>query len=593
MFLKKSVGNGRIYLSFVQGYRHNGKVKQKTVEKLGYLDDLQKIYLDPIAHFTKVARQRSVVPEEGLTVDIGKKLEDGANGRRNLGYVAVKRIYNMLDIDGFFQRKQRQLDVEYNLNKIFSLLVFNRFLFPSSKKKAFDERGVFFEKFDFSLDDVYRSLNHFSRYSQAIQMHLYSQVRKTIEVDNQLGYYDVTNYYFEIPYSDEDKYDDKGELIEKGFRQKGPCKEHRPDPIVQMGLLMDSAGIPLAFDIFEGNQSEKTSLLPMVNRVKRDYEMDRIIVVADRGLNTSDNTAFLAGVNDDDSNGYDGYVYGQSVLGADADFKAWTLDTRGYVTDIEIDNQPGSGRNGEPVSFTHKSRIFAKTVQLKNTKGKRKLKMTIYQKQLVYYSQKYADKQKKDRERVLAKARDMIANPQKYSQSTSHGAAGYVKNIKFVKETGEIAQGVDLSLDLEKITEEEKYDGYYAIVTSEKDMSDKQMRDTYSGLWEIEESFKIMKSEFCARPVFLQLRNHINAHFLICFVALLIMRVLQHMTDKRFSPKAIRDSLARYSCSHLDQNYYIFDYRDDFIKSIEHIFNIDLTNKFLTTSQIKNILKNP
>jgi len=587
MFLKKSVSNGRVFLSFVQGYRENGKVKHKTIEKIGYLDELEKEYDDPIAHFKAVAKERNLATpsERKLEVSLNQRLADNASARKNLGYAIPKRIYSLLGIHTFLQNKQKHLNIEYNLNSIFSLLIYNRFLFPSSKKKAFDRRDFFFESYDFSLDDLYRSLDYFARYSESIQKYLHEKVCEIIGRDGELGYYDVTNYYFEIPYNDEDEYDDKGVLIKKGFRKKGPSKEHRPDPIVQMGLLMDSNGIPMAFNIFSGGDSEKTSLLPIIRRVKKDYDLKRIIAVADRGLNTSDNTAFLAGTNDDDSCGHDGYVYGQSVLSADKEFKAWVLNTEGYIHSKEVD------KDGEEVIFTHKSRIYAKTIQLENRQGKRSLKMTIYQKQMAYYSQKYAEKQKRERELVLKKARDLIANPGKYTRATSIGAAGYINNIKFVKETGEIPDGVKLSLKLERIAEEEKYDGYYSIVTSEKELSDQEIRDIYRGLWEIEESFKIIKSEFRARPIYLRTENHINAHFLICFVALLILRVLEYKLDKKYPVNRIRESLIQYSCSHLDQNYYLFDYRDEILQSFEKVFGLDLGNKIMTTSEIKKILQ--
>ena len=587
MFLKKSVSNGRVFLSFVQGYRINGKVKHKTIEKIGYLDELEKLYDDPIAHFKAVAkeRNRSTPSERKLEVALNQRLKDNSSSRKNLGYAIPKRIYSLLGIHSFLQNKQKHLNIEYNLNSIFSLLVYNRFLFPSSKKKAFDNRDFFFESYDFSIDDLYRSLDYFARYSEPLQKYLHEKVCETIGRDGKLGYYDVTNYYFEIPYNDEDEFDDNGVLIKKGFRKKGPSKEHRPDPIVQMGLLMDSNGIPMAFNTFSGGESEKTSLLPIIRRVKKDYGMDRIIIVADRGLNTSDNTAFLAGTNNDNSKGYDGYVYGQSVLSADKEFKAWVLNPNGYIHTKETDE------DGEEVVFTHKSRVYAKTIQLKNQQGKRTLKMTIYQKQMVYYSKKYAEKQKKERELVLAKAKDLIANPGKYTRATSIGAAGYIKNIQFDKETGEIPDGTNLSLDLEKIKEEEKYDGYYSIVTSEKNLSDKEIRDIYKGLWEIEESFKIIKSEFKARPIYLRTENHIKAHFLICFVSLLILRVLEYKLDKKYSVNKIRESLIRYSCSHLEQNYYLFDYRDEILQSLEKVFDIDLGSKIMSKSEIKKILQ--
>jgi len=586
MFLKKSKSNGKIYLSFVQSYRLNGKVKQKTVEKLGYLEDLKKIYPDPIRHFKQVAKERSTEELSRKTIELNllSKLPDQASFRKNLGYAVPKAVYSLLVLREFFQDKQRQINVEYNLNSIFSLLVFNRLLFPSSKKHAFATKNIFFEAFEFSLDDIYRSLDYFYQYSNQLQRYLHQKISKQVGRDNHLGYYDVTNYYFEIPYEDEDEYDKNGTLVKKGQKKRGPSKEHRKDPIVQMGLLMDSNGIPMAFNTFSGGTSEKLSLLPTVRRVKKDFALDRIIIVADRGLNTSDNTAFLSGKNHDDMKNNDGYVYGQSVLGGDREFRAWVLNPSDYQLDEEVDQK------GNPILFKHKSRIFAKKIQLKNSAGERTRSMEIYQKQMVYYSHKYAQKQKKEREKVLSKAKDLISNPGKYSRSTSIGAAGYVKNIKFIKSTGEIPDGQMLSLNEEKIRKEEQYDGYFSIVTSEKHLPDAEIWKIYKGLWEIEESFKIIKSEFKARPIYLKTDEHVEAHFLVCFVALVIMRVLEQMLGYKFSVKKIRESLTNYSCSYLEQNYYLFDFRDRVIQAAESVFNLDLSKKIMSRAEIKKNL---
>jgi len=587
MYLKKSMSNGKPYLSFVQGYRQDGKVKQKTIEKLGYLEDLEKEYPDPIAHFRQVAkeRSRSEASQKTLELNLLAKLPDKVALRKNLGYAVPKAVYSLLGLREYFQNKQRHLKVDYNLNSIFSLLIFNRFLFPSSKKSAFETRNSFFESFNFSLADIYRALDYFAGYSNEIQQHLHGRICERVGRDSLLGYYDVTNYYFEIPYEDEDVYDEDGNIIKKGQKKRGPSKEHRKDPIIQMGLLMDSNGIPMAFNTFSGGESEKLSLLPTIRRVKKDFALERVIIVADRGLNTSDNTAFLSGKNHDDMTGNDGYVYGQSVLGADKQFKEWVLNQEDYLVDKEED------KDGKTFFFKHKSRIYAKKIQLKGRDGKRARRMEIYQKQMVYYSEKYARKQKKDRDRAIAKAKELISNPGKYTRATSLGAAGYVNNIKFLKETGEIPDGLVLSLNEARIREEEKYDGYYSIVTSEKHLSDTEIRDIYKGLWEIEESFKIIKSEFKARPVYVKKDEHVEAHFLICFVALVIMRVLEQMLRKKHTVKQIRNSLINYSCSYLEQNYYLFDYRDDVIKSFESTFDFDLSKKIMSKVEIKKILQ--
>lgn len=251
-----------------------------------------------------------------------------------------------------------------------------------------------------------------------------------------------------------------------------------------MGLLMDSNGIPIAFNTFSGGESEKTNMLPAIRRAKRDLDIERIIVVADRGLNTRDNTALLSGKNHDDMKNNDGYIYGQSILGADKEFKVWVLDQSGYINDKEIN------KDGDSVIFRHKSRIYAEKVTLKKQSGMRTLNYEIYQKQMVYYSEKYAKKQKADRERGIAKATLLIQNPQMYTRSTCYGAAGYIKNISFSKSTGEIVNRTALELDLEKIDEESKYDGYYSIVTSEKELPDSRIREIYKGLWNHSRSLK-------------------------------------------------------------------------------------------------------
>ena len=538
-------------------------------------------YEDPVAHFQQIAKEWNVRQEapDSIEVRLSEKLPAQCSNRKNLGYAIIKLIYAKLQIREFFQNKQRQLPVEYNLNSIFSLLTFNRFLFPSSIKNAYETRDRFFDHFNFSLDDVYRALDYFNRYSLELQKHLHARVSSLLGRNSEKAYYDVTNYYFEIPYEDEDGTDTE----RKVKRKRGPSKEHRKDPIIQMGLLMDSKGIPMAFHTFSGNESEKTNMLPAIQRVKKDYEINRIIVVADRGLNTSDNTSILSGTNASDEKNNDGYVYGQSIRGADAEFKKWVLEQDGYITTME------ENKEGETIPFKHKSRLYAKEITKKDSNGVRRLKMTIYQKQMVYYSEKYAKKQKYEREKAITKAKDLIKNPADYTKATSYGCTAYINNISFSKETGEIVEGKELSINEEKIAEEALYDGYYSIVTSEKELSDKEIRDLYKGLWEIEESFRIIKSEFKTRPVFVSTEAHILAHFLICFVTLLIMRVLEQFIEKRHSVRQIRNSLLNYSCSYLDQNYYLFDYRDDVILTIEKTFGLDLSKKIMPLSEIKKI----
>ena len=574
------------YLSYVRGYRDkNGKPKQVTVEKIGDWEDLIKMYDDPIKFFNEKANEREkellLENQDTFTYSLSEELDEDIKPY-NVGYIFLKKIYDELSLNDFFKQKQKYLNMEYSLDNIFKLLIYSRIMNPGSKKEAFDNKDLYFDNFDFSLKDLYRSLDIFCKYQEDIQTWLWNKTKNKYNRDITNSYYDCTNYYFEISYNDEDLIDEEGNVLIKGYRKKGPSKENRKDPIIQMGLLMDNTDLPLAYNLFPGNESEKTSLRPALKKVKRNFGIERTIVVADRGLNTSDNTVFIAGKNNSDSNNHDGYIYGQSVLGADKEFKDYVLKDD-YIVDMIIENN-------ETIFFKHKSRIFAKTIQIKRD-GKRTNKSVIYQKQMVYYSQKYADRQKYERELVIAKAKDLISNPGKYTRATSVGAAGFVNNIKFDKETGLIPEGTALSLNEEKIKELEKYDGYYSIVTSELEMSDKDLRDKYRGLWKIEETFKITKSILKSRPVYVWTKEHIEAHFLTCFVSLLILRLLEIKTDKKYSIEDIIKSINDLTCTKLKADTYIINTRNKITTDLCNIFNLDLTKKYIKLQKIKNYIK--
>ena len=605
MFVKQNKSWKGNLLTYTIGYRENGKVKHKNIETIGYLHDLEKIYDDPIAHFKAIAKHRSNNDVNELIIkNINSKIIDDNSPKKNLGYIVFKKIYNELNFSDFLNSKQKNLNIQYNLNDIFKLLIFSRIMYPSSKKETFDNKDIFFENFTFSLKDIYRSLDYFSSYKDDILSIIWNQTKDTYNRDTSISYYDCTNYYFEISYNDEDLLDEDGNILEPAYRKKGPSKEKRRTPIVQMGLLMDNNGIPLSYDLFPGNESEKIQLRPALKKTKAKFDIERTIIVADRGLNTSDNTVFIAGKNDDDKTNHDGYVYGQSIIGADKEFKKYVLDQDDYIYDPIYDknnfpityyhpiyNEDGIIIKYEETKaiFKHKSRVIAKKVTIKKD-GKRNVNYNIYQKQMVYYSQKYADRQKKLREQAIKKAEDLINNPGRYTKATSHGAVAYINNLKFVKSTGDIPDGLELSLNKEKIEEEKKYDGYYSIVTSELELTDQKIRDIYKGLWEIEETFKITKSNLKSRPVYVWTKEHIEAHFLTCFISLVIIRLLEKKLNDKHSTGKIIETLKSYSSTKVEHDIYLQDFRNDIIKDIENVLNLDLSKKYLTISKIKKML---
>ena len=600
MFLRSITIKGVTRLYFYESYYENGRTKQKCIENLGRLDELQKRFDDPVSHFKKVAEEKNAEQntsrKTSVPIDLSSTMSTSEDNLRNVGYAVLKDLYKQLELDKFWKLVLRKTSIQYDLEAVFRLLVFSRILYPGSKRDTFLNKSAYFEDMDgFSLKDTYKALDVFDQYDEQLQKWIYSHSPKICERDMSVSYFDCTNYYFDIGRSDMDTFDDDGRPVDgKGnpaeikYRKRGPEKNHRPDPIVEMGLLMDKDGIPLAFDLFPGNESEKVHMRPIINRVKSQFGSGRVIFVADRGLNTSDNIYFLNGDNKADHNPRDGYVYGQSVRGADAEFKAWVLKGD-YKTEKLTDD------DGREVTFTHKSRIHPKTIQVNTTvpgqKKKRKKPVSIDQKQMAYYSEKYAKKQKHDRDIMVARAKDLIKHPKKYDKITAAGSGAYVQNIAFDKSTGEIIEGRELVLDEAKIAEEEKYDGYYSIVTSELKMSDHEMRETYRGLARIEETFKISKTEFESRPVFVWTNEHIEGHFATCFTALVLIRLLQSKLGSRYPIGKTIESLRKYNCTQIGTTLYQFVYYDEILEECGKIFHLELNNRYRTREQIRRLLK--
>lgn len=602
MYLRQIKRPQGIYLAIQESYYDSSKKQSRTrtIKSIGYLDNLKKEYDDPIAYFSQKAADMTIEKNKekskAITIDTSEKMHTQTDDILNVGYGILKQLYKELEIDRFWNWKTRNLSIEFSVDQIFRLLVFSRILCPASKKGTFDNQKFYFESFgNFSLDDVYHALDIICENNEALQKWIFEHSEKLYSRDLSVSYFDCTNYYFDIGHSDMDTLDDNGNPVDKDgspvaakYRKRGPEKNHRPDPIVEMGLLMDRNGIPLAFDLFPGNESEKVHMRPIINRIKNEFSDTRIIFVADRGLNTSDNIYYLNGDNKGDHNQRDGYVYGQSVRGADAEFKQWVL-SGGYKKD-EIQDE-----DSEKITFTHKSRVHPKELHVNVTKPDRKKpvkkNVKVDQKQMVYYSEKYAKKQKADREVMIARAKDLIKHPKKYDKVTSAGSAAYVLNITFDKSTGEIVDGKNLELNLAKIEEEAKYDGYYSIVTSELNMSDTEMRDVYRGLSRIEETFKISKSEFRSRPVYVHTNDHIDAHFSTCFTSLVLIRLLQARLQNKYPVGRIIGSLKKYCCIPLETNTYKFIYFDDILNSCEKAFDIELSNRYRTRQQIQRFLK--
>ena len=572
MYLRKSrKKNGRVYLTIVEGYRdERGKNMSRTVESLGYVDDLERSGIsDPVAHFTaecarrneaKRARTEPVIARISPLQRVDKR--DG-EARVELGAAVVDAYLNRdLGLLPFFERRRTARRVAFDPYRVLELLVWDRIAHPSSKKGAWEGRAAFPRKCPFSLDDVYRALTYLDGRSDEMVRHMGSSLEAARGPrDRSVLYYDVTNYYFECE-------------AEDGFRMRGVSKEHRPSPIVQMGLFLDADGIPLDYMLFPGNAPDVATLVPAMEGAGVRFGPDspeRVVIVADKGLNASANIArcVLDG---------NGYVFSQSVRGADRELRSWVLDEGGYAAN-------------EASTYKVKSRIGEKAVYVTGEDGKRR-RVMVPVKQVAFWSRNFAERSRAERAKVVEKSLRAIERGDAASAVARSGVR-YAKDVPVVRATGEAAQH-NWVLDEAAIEEDARYDGYYCIVTSEQDMADGEVIDAYRGLWRIEESFRVVKGEMDARPVYCSTEAHIRAHFLVCFIALLVMRLMQadveRLTGSRPSARAVQEALSGVVGHRLDASTWLFDYRTDLTDALGEAVGVDLTRRIASRGRVRDIM---
>ena len=570
MYLHKSKRkDGRTYLSLVAAYREGGKKRMRTVESLGYLDKLQELYDDPVAHFRAVcdaANAEAEAAAQAVSVEIHpmQKMRAGEGYRKNYGSAALLAVYNELGVERAIRNATRGSKADYDANAVMRLLTVERILDPGSKRHAWENRDRYFFRTEFSLDDAYRALDVLC----ACRDRIVSAVNRAVDRmgirDTTCVFYDVTNYYFEV--------DEPG-----GLRQKGVSKEHRKSPIVQMGLLQDSGGIPIGYRLFPGNTPDPCTMLPVLEGMKRDYKCQRVIAVGDKGNNCSTNIAALVA-------GGDGFVYSQSIRGTktDAETRDWVLSEADYACTCDE-----SGHT----TYKVKSRQGYKTVAVEDPDG-RKRKVDVDVKYVAFWSEKYQKRARRERQAALDKARKLIANPGAYTAATHFGAAKYVKGMRVDAKTGELLEAATaLEFDEERLAAEEACDGYYCIVTSETEMPDSDVIEAYRGLWRIEESFKVTKSDLETRPVYVSREEHIEAHFLTCYVALCILRVIQAATGGRYSARVIANEAAAMCCTNVADNWWVFDHRSEVSDSLCRMAGFDGSRRFAQAKDIKAMFK--
>lgn len=445
---------------------------------------------------------------------------------KNIGFLFLQSIYNSLGITEFLNRIKSDSKIEYDLNGLTKLLVFERILDPQSKKKTFENK----DKFLFPIADsndinqIYRTLDVLSKNSKKIQNRMNTKIKNSsIGRNTSLTYYDVTNYFFETMYGDEDIYeldenneiikDENGEPIiaKKGFRKKGVSKENSKGPIVQMGLFIDNNGIPVSHKLFPGNTQDKTTFKNVLENDVDEMTLGRIVVVADNGMNTQENKYLIVEKGN-------GYIVSKSVKKSWKSQRDWALEDKDYTY---IKN------NSNEVVFKYKSRINEITLTYKNDDGT-KSKKIIKEKEIIYWSKKHYEKELHQNKKFIEYLESCKENPDKLKDK-QRKSQEYIKVLDVDKETGEVIKTDKLIVFLdEKLEKYKETLGYYSIVTSEIEEDNKEIINRYHGLSRIEDSFRIIKSDLEGRPIYVWTEEHIKAHFLICFIALTIIRIIQY-----------------------------------------------------------------
>lgn len=592
VFLRKQKIKDDIYLSLIESIYSTEKQNsiQRTIRKIGYVSELKKTYTDPVAYFEEEAKKLSIESQNKYKESKEEKIPREQT-IKNLGYFPIARLYDNFKMKDEFEFITNNMKFKFDNEMLFRFLVYSQIINPGSKKFEYENKNMFLDDFNFSDDQMYDGINFIGSKQNFILQHITYELNQFYKPQTKHTYFDCTNIYFEI---------DK----ENDFQKRGPEKNNRHDPIIGLGLLMDSNGIPLSYTTFPGNQSEQPELHKNGEAMKRNLGIKgKTIYVADKGLNSGDNMYKSI------QNG-DGYVVGQKVRGADSDTIKWILDENGYNVTQNDDGE---------ITYKIKSIVGEYEVNITSKLNGQKAKIILPQKRVVFYSKDYADKARYEREKLIAKAYKLISNPKAYKKRTVGDAATYIKEINYDKD-GNIINATKLTIDTEAIENEAKLDGYYMVVTSETQASDDEIIKTYRGLWEIEESFSIIKGVLKVRPVFAKTRNGIEAHLLVCFFSLLLLRLLQKtilkdeltkeqqaaidLANKRKTKHKIRiekvgelpmkrivNFLRTYNAQKVNDSYFIGYYNPD-IELFENKYNLILDRHRLSYNDIKKIFDN-
>lgn len=588
MRLKISKSKNAQSLYVIASTYENGKHSSRIVEKLGTYEQLSKSHDDPVAWAKSYIEELNRLEKEQQREVVvkyrqSKLIPKGEQRRFNSGYLFLQQIYYSLGLQRICATISNTYKFTFDLNDILSRLIYGRVLFPSSKLKTFEESKKFLEQPMFSLHHVYRALDVIASEDAFIQSELYKNSKVLSKRNDKVLFYDCTNFFFEIEQ-------------EEGLKQYGPSKQHQPLPLVEMGLFMDGDGIPLAFSIHSGNTNEQQTLIPLEEQILNDFQLAKFVVCTDAGLSSKTNRKFNA-------KGDRAFITTQSIKKLKQDLKDWCLNP----TDWKLEGFE-TDKNGVPRTFdirqlesdeklaeNFRQAIFYKERWVKENGMEQKLVVT--------FSLKYKHYQQSIRSRQIERARKLLegslSSLKKHSQND---CKRFIKRTSVTSE-GEIAKNDVFEIDHSVIENEARYDGFYAVYTNLEDTAP-QIAKLNQRRWEIEECFRIMKTDFKSRPAYVRTNDRIKAHFMTCFLSLILYRYLEKALDNRFTVDEILDTLRDMEMLSIPEEGYIPTYtRTDVTDALHEVFGFrtdyeiinqkEMRKIFQTTKKRKKVLKNP
>lgn len=515
-----------------KSYKNNaGKSTSKIIRKLGTLHELSEMLGTDRDGVMAWAREQARLETEKykagkeqqlvkITFHADRQLDYNCQKLYEGGYLFLQSVYYGLRLDKVCRKIRDRHLFEYDLNAILSDLIYTRILDPDSKRSSFQTAQKYLETPTYQLHDVYRALSVLAENSDLIQAEAYKNSGFLGKRNDRVLYYDCTNYYFEIEQED-------------GQKRYGKSKEHRPNPIVQMGLFTDGNGIPLAFSLFPGNQNEQTSVKPLEKKILQDFHCEKFVYCSDAGLGSENNRVF-------NHMGQRAFIVTQSIKKLPKEEREWAL-TRSKFRNVKDDTVVDL----DSLDKSDESSLYYKEIPY-STKQ-------LHQRLIITYSPKYATYQKQIREKQIERAQSMIQSGSAKRQSKNpNDPARFIQKIAVTKE-GEVAEQQSFCLDSAKIEEEAQYDGLYAVCTDLLDDPVGDILKVSEGRWQIEADFRIMKTDFSARPVFVQRDDRIKAHFLICFLSLLIFKFLERKLEYKYTCEQMLDTLRAMNFADIEE----------------------------------------